>query len=663
MSAESLRNVALLGTSDAGKTSLVEALAYRFGAVKRLGSVAEGTTLCDFAPEEIAKKHSLQAAVVHLEGPFGQLNLVDTPGYSDFIADAITAMGAAGVAVLVVAARTDGVPYHARRLWKLAAKAGCARAVAVTRTDAENLDLDRILDAIRAGLGKTVVPWTLPDRVGPGFAAVRLAIQDEAWRAALTDAVVEADDVLMERYLEAGAVAEEELSRAIPLAMARGTFAPLFFVQPLRGVGVAELADFATTRFPTAAQEPESRRDQNAGDAGAGGRLLALAWKVLTDRHLGQITYLRVLEGIVRADMQAQNPRGGKPIKLTGLGRIFGKELRPVPEAGPGEIVAVTRVEDLRVGDVVTDKGETAPRAFPLPEPFASLAVRPRSRADEQKIFSELQKIAREDPTFRVRREARTHELIVDGLSDLHLRTALAKVEAGGVGLETSVPRIAYQETVLGKAEGQYRHKKQTGGRGQFGEAFVRISPLPRGQGFEFVDAIVGGAIPRQFIPAVEKGIREQMEKGILAGAQVVDLRVELYDGKHHEVDSDEYSFKIAGARALQDAFLKARPILLEPIMEAEISVPSRFFGDVSGDLNTRRGRILGMEAEDDFQVLSAQVPLAEVQDYATSLRSMTAGEGSFTMRFAHYDQVPPHLQEKIVAELAALREQAREHA
>lgn len=663
MAADAIRNVAFLGTSDSGKTSLIEALAFHFGATKRQGSVAEGNTICDFSPESIAKKHSLQAAVVHLEGPYGQLNLIDTPGYSDFIADAVTALAAAGAAVITVAARNGPLPFHARRLWKLAGQMGCARAVVVTKADQENLDLEQIVQSIREGLGKVVVPFNLPDQVGPKFSGVHVAgDQDGPWHQMLVDAVVEADDALMEKYLESGSVSEEEVEHYLPLAMEKGTLVPLFFAHPVKGIGVKELDEFIVKEFPTADMELEARRHPAVAGRTPQERLVAVAWKVLTDKHLGQITYLRVLQGTIKTDQAVVHPHGGKGMKLTGLGSIFGKDLKPIASAGPGAIVAVTRVEDLRVGDVVVSEGSAEPFRFPLPEPFTSLAVRPKSRNDEQKISGELAKIAKEDPTFRVRRDPQTHEMIVDGVSELHLHTCLHRVESRGVGVETSVPRIAYMETITGRAEGHYRHKKQTGGSGQFGEAYIRLHPNTRGAGFEFIDGVTGGAVPRQFIPAVEKGVVEQMARGIIASSQVVDVKVELYDGKHHEVDSDEISFKIAGARALQDAFLKAKPILLEPIMEVEIAVPSRFFGDVSGDLNTRRGRILGMDTDGDFQIIKANVPLAEVQGYSTPLRSMTAGEGSFSMKFDHYDQVPSYLQEKLVAELGH-KETAKEHA
>ena len=660
MSAAEIRNITFLGQSDSGKTSLVEALAHQFGATTRLGSVADGTTVCDFRDDEKEKKHSLAASVAHIEkAGSGSLNLIDTPGYPDFLADAITSMGAAGCAVLTLAARNEGVPFHALRLWRAAVEQQLARAVVITKVDHENLDLDQILESTRNVLGIQVVPFNVPDQAGPGFSSVQSVFgSDNPYRGPLVDSIVEADDELMEKYLEAGDVSDEELQNALPTAISKGTVAPLFFVDPLRGIGVAEFAEALTAQFPSAAQQLDAVKVEGVSGGNADDPLIALVWKVMSDKHLGQINYIRVLQGTLQNDAMVSNPRGGKAVKMSGLSTVFGKDLKNVASAGPGSIVAVSRVEDFRVGDLVVTEGEPGHHGFPLPAPFTAMAARPKSRADEQKIGGELEKIAKEDPTFKVERNAETHELVVSGLSELHLKTALERLEARGVGVETSLPRIPYQETITGKAEGHYRHKKQTGGSGQFGECYIRLSPNTRGEGFSFVDAIVGGSIPRQFIPAVEKGINEQMVNGIIAGSRVVDIVVELYDGKHHDVDSDEVSFKIAGARALRDAFEKAGPILLEPIMSVTITVPSRFFGDVSGDLNTRRGRILGMSADNDFQVIEAHVPLAEMQTYSTPLRSMTAGEGTFTMAFDHYDQVPSHLQEKLVAALGKKEEE-----
>lgn len=652
MSAADIHNLTLIGPAGAGKTTLAEAVAHYFGAVERRGSVVDGNTICDFQPDEKEKQHSLVGAVVHLETPTGKLNLIDTPGYPDFVADAVTSMGASGCAVLVLPARAGGgVPFHALDLWRRASTLGLARAVVVTRLDGDNLDLDEEIESIRSTLGSRVVPFTLADGTGKAFAAVE--VEEKAgspWRGQLVDAIVEADDDLMAKYLEHGDVSDAELDAAIPHAMAKGTFAPLFCIDPVRGIGVKEFADFLLADFPNAQMQLAAMHSANLEHGEEGERTVARVWKVLTDRHLGQISYLRVLQGRLSPDTALLDPRTGRPVKMNGLATLFGARLDPIKQAGPGDIVAVTRIEDLHVGDVLVASGTAKPHDFGLPEPFTSYAVRPRSRADEQKIGTELQKLVREDPTLRLRRDASSHQMILDGLSEMHLNAVLHRLEQRGVGVEKELPRIAYRETITAKSEGHHRHKKQSGGRGQFAECFIRISPRPRGEGFEFVDAVVGGSIPRQFIPAVEKGLREQMAKGVIAASEVVDVQVELYDGKFHAVDSDEHSFRLAGAMALRDAFQKARPILLEPIMEVDITVPSRFFGDVSGDLNSRRGHILGMESDGEFQTIRAHVPLAELQTYSTTLRSMTHGEGSFSMRTSHYDQVPSHLQADVVA-------------
>lgn len=652
MSAADIHNLTLLGPAGSGKTTLIEAVAHHFGAIERRGRVEEGTTICDFQPDEKEKRHSLAAAVVHLETPAGKLNVIDTPGYPDFVADAITSMGAAGCAVLVVAARHGGgVPFHALDLWRRASQLGLARAVVVTKLDGDNLEVDRVIEDMRAALGPRVVPFTLANGTGKEFTAVE--IEEKAgspWRNRLVDAIVESDDALMSQYLESGEVSDAELDAAIPNAMARGTFAPLFCVDPVRGIGVDEFAEFLVKDFPNATMQLAAMHSRNLAHGEAGERLVARVWKVLTDKHLGQISYLRILQGSASPDSFFLDPQSSKPVKLNGLGTLFGARLDPVAKAGPGDIVAVTRIEALNVGDVLVSEGTAVPHDFNLPAPFASYAVRPHSRADEQKISTELHKIAREDPTLRVRRDPITHQLLVEGLSEMHVNAILHRLAQRGVGVDKELPRIAYRETITVKAEGHYRHKKQSGGRGQFGECFLRVMPTARGSGMEFVDGVIGGAIPRQFIPAIEKGVREQMDHGIISGSQVVDLQVEVYDGKFHAVDSDEHSFRIAGAQALREAFVKARPILLEPIMEAEIAVPSRYFGDVSGDLNARRGHILGLESDGDFQTIRARVPLAEMQTYATSLRSMTHGEGSFTMRLSDYDPMPAQIQAEVVA-------------
>ncbi len=651
MSATDIHNITFLGSSDAGKTTLVEKIAHHFGALDRIGTVEDGTTLCDFLPEEKEKRHSLSAAVVHLEAPHGKLNLIDTPGYPDFVADAITSMGAAGTAVVVVPAKETGVPFHALHLWEKAGVLGLARAVVVTRLDSDNLELDVVIDNIREVFGQRVVPFTLANGTGDAFSEVHVVEQEGGeHREHLVDAVVEANDSLMEKYLEEGDISHQELEAAFPVAMAKGTFAPLFCVDPVRGIGVQEFGDFMVRDFPDAAMQLAAMHSDNIESGGADERTVARVWKVLTDKHLGQISYLRILQGTLKSGDPLIDPHEGKQVKMNGLSTIFGEKLEGVSKAEPGDIVAVSRIEDLCVGDVLVSSGEGHFHQFPLPTPYTAYAIVPKDRSAEQKIGQELHKLEREDPCFKVHYDEVTHETIVEGLSELHLKALLSRLQNRGVEVDTRLPRIAYKETITTPSEGHHRHKKQTGGKGQFAECYIRLIPAERGSGYEFLDKVVGGAIPRQFIPAVEKGIEEQMMKGIIAGSHVVDLKVELYDGKFHAVDSDEHSFRAAGARALVDGFTKANPILLEPIMKVDITVPSRYFGDVSGDLNSRRGQILGMEASGDFQTIQAEVPLAELQTYATQLRAMTHGEGHFRMEQARYAEVPSHLQADIMA-------------
>jgi elongation factor G len=651
MSAKDIHNITFLGSSDAGKTTLVERVAHHFGATERVGTVEEGTSLCDFLPDEKEKKHSLAAAVVHLEAPHGKLNLIDTPGYPDFVADAITSMGAAGTAVIVVPARDTGVPFHALQMWNMAGELGLARAVVVTRLDGDNLHMDAVVENIRNLFGQRVVPFTLANGTGEGFTEVSVVEQEDGEdREHLVDAVVEANDQLMEKYLEEGDISNEELEAAMPLAMAKGTFAPLFCVDPVRNIGVDEFGEFMVRDFPSAAMQVAVMHSENLETGSPDERVVARVWKVMTDKHLGQISYLRILQGTVNPDSQLLDPHTEKNVKMNGLSFILGEKLIGTKTACPGDIVAVTRIDDLKVGDVLVSEGHAEMHHFPLPEPYTRLAIVPKDRSAEQKIGQELHKLEREDPCFRMVHDNTTHETIIEGLSDLHLRGLLHRLEARGVEVETHLPRIAYKETITKAAEGHFRHKKQTGGKGQFAECYIRLIPGERGSGFQFVDKVVGGSVPRPFIPAVGKGVQEQMLKGVIAGSNVIDLVVELYDGKFHAVDSDEHSFKMAGARALMDGFSKANPILLEPIMEVEITVPARYFGDVSGDINSRRGQILGMNTAGDFQTIEGQVPLAELQTYGTLLRAMTHGEGSFTMNFLRYDQVPSHLQADIMS-------------
>ncbi|HET6202090.1 MAG TPA: elongation factor G [Planctomycetota bacterium] len=670
---QDIRNLALVGHGDSGKTALVDAVAHLAGVVPRRGSTAEGTSVGDFEPEEKEKKHSLASAIVHVPWKKRVLNWIDCPGYPDFVADANSALAAVETALVAVSS-TTGITFNTRQAFAAAGRAGTARALLVTKCDAENTDFDALLVSIAEAFGDRVVPVTFPEGNGPAFRRVVDALgppadlpaplRDRAasFRTTLVERLVEAEDALMERYLAEGTVPDADLARVFPKAMARGLVIPLFAVDPVRGIGLEELLTRVVEGFPSpvdfgprkallGTEEVEVAPDP-------AGALAAFVFKTLTDPYVGKISYLRVFRGSRKAEEMLPNPKTGKGDKLAGLGFPVGKEVRPAPRLLPGDIVAVPKIESLDWGNTVHDEG--SPVAFPKPpqpKPMVAFAIEPKARQDEAKLSGSLQKLAMEDPTFHVRRDAETKEMCVEGLSDLHLQVMLARLKRRfGVEVTTRLPKVPYRETVSGRSEGHYRHKKQTGGRGQFGECFLRMEPLERGAGFEFVDEIFGGSIPRQFIPAVEKGVREAMERGVIAGYPVVDVRVKLYDGKYHEVDSDEASFKIAGSRGFRDAFEKARPVILEPILNLDVTIPTRFLGDITGDLNSRRGRIVGMESDGTLQTIKAHAPLAELLTYSTQLRSLTAGEGSYSTSFSHYEVLPAHLAEKIIAAHRASR-------
>jgi len=668
-----VRNLCLVGHSDAGKTTLVDAIAHVSGVVSRRGSTADGTSLCDFEAEEKEKKHSLTSAIVRVPWKKRVFHWIDCPGYPDFVGDSHSALAAVETAVVVVNA-TQGPTFNTGQRFSEAERAGLGRAFVLTRCDAENLDFDAVLGAVREAFGDRVVPVTFPDGTGgaftrvvdvlaPGDVPAPLAERAAEFRTTLVERAVEADDALLERYLTEGAVPDEEVARVFPRAMASGAIFPLFVVDPVREIGVAEFLDRVEWGFPSPLEVPTRKAKAPDGTEVAvepdpDGSLAAFVFKTLTDPYVGKVVYFRVFRGSLRADGTLPNPKTGRAEKLSSLGVPVGRELKGVEGAGPGDLVAVAKIEGLEWGDTIC--GEGAAVAFDRPDqpvPMTALAIEPKSRADEAKLSGALQKLAVEDPTFRIRRDPDTRELCIEGLSDLHLQVMLARLKRRfGVEVETRLPRVPFRETVQAKADGHYRHKKQTGGRGQFGECFVSIEARERGAGFEFVDDIFGGAIPRQFIPAVEKGIRESMERGVIAGSPVVDVCVRLTDGKYHEVDSDEASFKIAGARAFRDAFEKARPVLLEPIMNLEITVPVAYLGDITGDLNSRRGRIVGMDSNGSLQTIRATAPLSEVLSYSAQLRSITAGEGTYATTFSHHEVLPPHLAEKIISAYKAAK-------
>jgi len=675
---ESIRNVALIGSTGAGKTQLAEALLHQAGAIPHLGTPDEGNTVSDFEPEEKERASSIATAVLHARAGGAHINLLDTPGYADFIGGALRGVSACDTAVLVVSA-AEGVDIHSRRLFKAASEAGLARMVVVNKADGENVELAPLLDPIQEALGPHCRPLTLPVGQGPAFEGVVDAFARDSGEALmdvasahgeLVESIVEADDALMERYLGDEEIGGEELAAAFTRALTSGTLIPIFFTSARREIGVAELLDHLARYAPSPAQGPrrtarketDETAEEVALEPDPAGPLCAQVFKIVSDPFVGKISYLRLYSGRLEGDDSARINADRRETKFGQVLRCQGKETEPLAAAVAGDIVGVSKMEALGIGDSVSSGGQ--PLILPpidVPVPMFSLALAPKSRGDEQKISEALSKMLDEDNTLATGRDPQTKELVVSGLGDIHIQVLLERMKRRyQVQVDTKPPKIPYRETLTAQAEGHYRHKKQTGGAGQFGEVYLRVEPLQRDEGFEFVDDIFGGAIPKQFLPAVEKGIREAMDDGVISGYPFQDVRVTVYDGKHHEVDSKEVAFKIAGRNAFRDAVEKAKPAILEPYVNLEITVPDEFLGSITGDLNSRRGRIMGMEAgPGGTQTIRVQVPLAEVAQYNTQLRSMTGGQGSYLMEFSHYEPVPSQVQQQIIEKAARARQEA----
>ena len=660
---DDIRNIVLFGHGDSGKTGLVDALAVMTKVTQRHGNSADGSSFSNSEPEEKEKKHTLSSHVFSFPYEKSTLNVFDTPGHPDFCADVISAMQAAEIGILCVNAHT-GLTFHARKLWEHAGKASIARAVLISHLDHETADFDKTVAQIRQALGDMVVPVTYPDKSGHGFTKVFDALHGEGPRAAefraqIEEHVAEADDAVLTEYLEQGGLSEEEIEKHFCEADVRGKFVPLFVANPPKQIGITQLCNYVIRDLPSPigfggrnAAKPGSDSYDQIVPADPEGPFAAKVFKIDVDPHVGKVAFLRCLRGHLKSEEGFLIARLAKHVKVGALHFVQGKDKKPADMVVTGDVFAVTKVEELHLWDTVT--ADAAPLQFPTPSyplPTYSLAVLPKARGDEQKIGHGLEKLHSEDPTFQVHRDPNTGELVISGLSPVHLDVQLHRLQRRyGVGTETHAPTIPYKETILGRADGHHRHKKQSGGRGQFGEVYLRIAPRERGAGFEYVDSIVGGAIPRQFIPEIEKGIQKFLHKGGLAGFPVIDVQAEVYDGKFHDVDSDQISFQIAGERAFADAFAKSRPVLLEPVMDVEIHVPQRFTGDVAGSLASVRGRMSGMEEDHGVTVIKAQMPLKELQDYSTQLRSITAGEGNFTMTYSHHEQMPGNLQAEICA-------------
>ncbi|HYE86226.1 MAG TPA: elongation factor G [Vicinamibacterales bacterium] len=691
--AASIRNVAVVGHGGSGKTQLVSALLFDAGMVNRLGRVDEGNTVTDYDEEEIARKHTLSASLAYAEWNKTKINLIDTPGFGNFFADARAALQVADGAVVVVDG-VAGVEVQTEKAWAAAADAALPRVVVVNRLDRERASLERTLESLRQTLHRAIVPVQLPIGEERAFTGVVDLIAMKAYtfasdgsgkmtegdipadmteaakaaRDALIEMVAEADETLMEHFFEAGTLAHEELVLGLAAAARDAKIFPLVCTSALQNIGVQPLLNAILQYLPSPAERPFTalaNGEAVSKPADEKAPYAAFVWKTVADQFAGRITMFRVYQGCLKADSTVTNATQGINERLGHLIVLQGKTPTNVAELKAGDIGAVAKLKDTKTNDTLAEKAAGLTFAkLVFPEPVLSYAIEPKSRGDEDKISTAMHRLEEEDPTIKYHRDPQTHELLLAGQGQLHIEVTVAKLKRRfGVEVLLKPPRIPYRETITARVEAHGRHKKQTGGHGQFGDCKIKLEPLPRGSEFEFVDEIFGGSIPRQFIPAVEKGIQESRLRGYLAGYPVVDFRVVLYDGSYHDVDSNELSFKTAGWLAFKDGMSRARPTLLEPIMNVEIYAPGDHAGDLMGDLNGRRGRISGMEARGSTTVIKAQVPMSEMLTYEQHLTSVTGGRGSYHMEYSHYDEVPNHLQTKIIAAHKSERGQVEEMA
>ena len=663
---EKVRNIALVGHGDSGKTTLAESLLFVAGAIPRRGRVEDGNTVCDFDPEEARRGISVSLAMAPFEYEGHKVNVIDTPGYADFVSDVTAALRAADLAIFVVSA-VEGVEVQTEVAWRLAQERSIPRAVFVNKLDRERASFTRTLDDLKAKFGTGVAPLELPIGEEGSFRGVidllsdtaviyegdsgkgsegpvpdDMASEEHEVHDSLVEGIVVADDDLMERYLEDEKIEVKELEQALAKGIAEASVFPVLCGSATKPIGVDRLARFLVEESPSPAANGQS-------DAPP----VAFVFKTVVDPYVGRVNLFKVLQGTVKTDVHLVNSRTVADERLHQLSTMRGKEQETVSQVPAGDIAAVAKLADTTTGDVLGARGaDVDVEPFSVPEPALAIAILPKSKGDEDKLATALHKLQDEDPALRVERNAETKQTLLRGMGETHVSIALEKLHRKlGVEVVTEDLKVPYRETITNTAEAEGKYKKQTGGHGQFGVAFVRVQPLERGAGFEFVDKIVGGAIPRQFIPAVEKGVLETMQNGGVFGYPVVDVQVECYDGKYHSVDSSEMSFKMAGSLGFKEAMAKAGPILLEPVSELVVTAPEVNQGDIMGDLNSKRGRIQGASSIGNGEVeIVAMVPTSEVLRYAIDLRSMTGGRGRFQLTHSHYDPVPTHLVDKLTA-------------
>ncbi len=674
-----IRNVAVTGHRGTGKTSLVEAMLFQAGAINRLGTVEGGTTTSDWDEDEQRRQMSLSSSLCHLEWQERKINLIDTPGDSGFTGDTIAALRVVEGA-LVVASAVMGVEVQTGRVWERAEALELPRVAFVNMLDRERADFYRALEQFRSQLSERCVAVHLPigteheltgivdvlhmcaytsaegqRESGPTEIPEELHDTVEQYRTQLLDSVVETDEGLMERYLEGEELGHEEVAHALKDAVTRGELFPVACGVATKNLGTTALLDLLVEGVPSPAKRPASIDVNGAGTA-------AFVFKTVADPFAGRINLFRVLSGTLNSDATVVNARSHAKERVGALLTLQGKDHDPAKEFGPGDIGAVAKLKETTTGDLLLDvERELELPQLDFPEPVMSFAVTPKAKGDEEKVASSLRRLAEEDPTLVLRRDPQTGDQLLSGMSQIHVEVAVDRLKSRfGVDVELHQPHVPYLETIRKESRARHRYKKQTGGRGQFGDCEIVLEPLPEREGYEFVDEIVGGVIQQGFRPAVDKGIQEAMQHGELAGAPVQGVRVRLVDGQQHNVDSSEMAFKIAGSMAFKDAYAKADPVLLEPIMEIEVSVPDDSVGAVNGDLNSRRGRLQGMEPRGGMTSIKAEVPMAEILTYPQALTSLTGGRGDYHMHFLRYEEVPSHIAQKIIDETKKELEEAK---
>lgn len=682
-SPDKIRNVAVVGHGGSGKTMLVEHLLYTAGAVDRVGTVEAGTTSSDFDPLEIRRKISLSASVVPLEWNDHKINLIDVPGYPDFIGELHSVARVVEAMIIVTEAKAD-LDVGFELAWEVAEQHGLAKCIFVNKLERDNADYEGLINTLHERYGRMVVSTQIPIGHQAAFSGVLdllnmkvykgkdrgvqieeipkgYAEEAEERREKMMDAAAEGDDDLAMKYLEGEELTESEIEHGLMVGVESGKVVPILLGSAMSGIGVATLLDRIVGELPSPVDKPRTFGDLRL-EANPDGPLAGFVFKTTADPYVGRISFVRIFSGTLTHDQMVLNMTSEKEERAHNLFFAHGKGQEPAQKVVAGDVCAIAKLQDTGTGDTLTtakDRIQIPPIVFP--EPIYRIAIRPLTKADEDKLGTALQRLREEDPTFRVSRDAVSHLDVLEGMGDIHLETVIEKLKAKfGVSVAIEDAKVPYKETIRKAAKAQGKHKRQTGGKGQYGDCWIELEPLPRGEGFVFENKVVGGAIPKNYIPAIEKGIKEAMEKGFLAGYEAIDLKVTVYDGSYHDVDSSEQAFKTAGALALHNAADQASPVVLEPIMELEVDVPDESVGDVVGDLNGRRGRLQGMDPLAPGKTrIRAQVPMATTMRYALDLRSTTKGRGRFRMRLDHYDELPHHEQEQLVKEYEQRRQAA----